>query len=109
MKAQDEHGISKMNKMRHYSLYGGRKFHNIWIDEMATIDKKIRWVPAARRLSLAARAEIQPRGWEVGLTETEMNAVHDWCEEHHCGRRTSFDTFQFKNKKEMTMFLLRWG
>jgi uncharacterized protein YbdZ (MbtH family) len=76
---------------------------------MGSIDKKIFWVESARRFSLAARAEIQPRGWEVGLTETEMNAVQDWVEEHNCGRRISFDTFQFKNKKEMTMFLLRWG
>jgi hypothetical protein len=76
---------------------------------MGSIDKKIFWVEGARRLSLAARAEIQPRGWEVGLTETEMDAVHEWVKEHNCGRRISFDTFQFKNKKEMTMFLLRWG
>ena len=104
-----KYGILKMKKMRHYSLYGGRKFHSIWIDEMATIDKKIKWIQSEGRLRLAARAEIQPRGWEVGLTQAEMDAVHEWCEQHHCGRRTSFDTFQFKSKKEMTMFLLRWG
>jgi hypothetical protein len=86
-----------------------RQYPNFWIDEMNTIDKKIKWVRSEGRLRLAARAEIQPRGWEVGLTESEMNAVHAWCEDHHCGRRTSFDTFQFRSKKEMTMFLLRWA
>lgn len=87
----------------------GKEPNSIWIDEMDTIEKKIKWVKSEGRLRLAARAEIRPRGWEVGLTETEMNAVHVWCQEHNCGRRTSFDTFQFKNKKEMTMFLLKWS
>jgi hypothetical protein len=98
-----------MNKMQHCSLYGGRKFHSVWIDEMAAIDKKIKWIQSEGKLRLAARAEIQPLGWEVGLTQAEMDAVHEWCQQHHCGRRTSFDTFQFKSKKEMTVFLLRWG
>ena len=102
-------GISKMNKMQHYSLYGGRKFDSIWIDEMATVDKKIKWIQSEGRLRLAARAEIQPRGWEVGLNESDMEPIQAWCQQTNCGRRTSFDTFQFRNKKEMTMFLLRWA
>ncbi len=76
---------------------------------MGRIDKNIFWVESARRFSLAARAKIQPRGWEVGVTEAEMNTVQEWTNEHNCGRRVSFDTFQFRNKKEITMFLLRWG
>lgn len=105
-----------MNKTQHYSPSDGHKFTGkeisyIIFDEIEdlNIDKKIKWVQSEGRLRLAARAEIQPRGWEVGLTEAEMDAVHQWCLEHNCGRRTSFDTFQFKNKKEMTMFLLRWA
>jgi hypothetical protein len=87
----------------------GREPSAIWVDEMANIDKKIKWVQSEGRLRLAARAELLPRGWEVGLTEAEMDAVHEWCREHNCGKRTSFDTFQFRSKKEMTMFLLKWG
>lgn len=71
--------------------------------------KKIFWVESARRFSLAGRVEVGPRGYEVGLNEGDIDPIQQWCEEHHCGRRISFDTFQFKNKKEMTMFLLRWG
>lgn len=87
----------------------GREPSAIWIDEMATTDKKIIWIQSEGRLRLTARAEIKPRGWEVGLGETDMEPIQAWCEQHHCGRRTSFDTFQFKNKKEITMFLLKWG
>jgi hypothetical protein len=76
---------------------------------MGVIDKKINWVAAARRFSLAARANLEPLGWEVGFSEPEMVKIQEWCESHNCGRRTGFDIFQFKNKKEMTMFLLRWG
>jgi len=32
-----------------------------------------------------------------------------WCTENDCGYRTSYDTFKFRNKKQMMMFLLRWG
>jgi hypothetical protein len=109
-------GDSKMSRTLYYSASGGQlprltglTFDRIIVDEMATIDKKIKWVSAEGRLRLAARAQIQPRGWEVGLTEAEMDAVHQWCQTNNCGKRTSFDTFQFKNRKEMTMFLLRWG
>jgi hypothetical protein len=43
------------------------------------------------------------------LQESDMDPVQAWCEEHHCGIRTSFDTFKFRNKKQITMFLLRWA
>jgi len=71
--------------------------------------KTIFWVDTARRNSLAARVQIMPRGFETGISESDMDPIQKWCEEHNCGIRISFDTFQFKNKKEMTMFLLRWG
>jgi hypothetical protein len=71
--------------------------------------KRIFWVESSRRFSLSGRVEVAPRGFEVGLNENDIDPIQQWCEEHHCGRRVSFDTFQFKNKKEITMFLLRWG
>lgn len=45
-------------------------------------------------------------GLNVG--ETELAEIQRWCEQHQCGVRTSFDTFKFHNKKDMTAFLLRW-
>jgi hypothetical protein len=92
----------------------GVKFHKIWIDEMATIDKKITWVTAARRFSLSARTLVESRDGEhryypTGMSEEDIVPIQEWCQTNNCGKRTSFDTFQFKNRKEMTMFLLRWG
>ena len=43
------------------------------------------------------------------LQESDMDPIQEWCDAHHCGIRTSFDTFKFRNKKQITMFLLRWA
>ena len=76
---------------------------------MSTIDKKIKWIQSEGRFRLAARTELMPRGWEIGVSESDMDPIQAWCEEHRCGRRVSFDTFQFKNQTQITMFLLKWG
>lgn len=103
-----------MNKTLHYShssghkLYG-KKITGIWIDEMADIKTKIFWVTTDRRNTVTARTRVMPRGLEIGVSETDMDPIQKWCEDHNCGRRTSFDTFRFKNKAQITMFLLKWG
>ena len=75
--------------------------------------KQVFWIDAARRNSLSARLRIaspdNDKSFVTGLNEQDIDPIQKWCENHNCGKRTSFDTFQFKNKKEMTMFLLRWG
>ena len=43
------------------------------------------------------------------LQESDIDPIQEWCQEHNCGIRTSFDTFKFRNKKQITMFMLRWG
>ena len=83
--------------------------YQTWIDEMTEQPcKKIYWVETARRNTLAARVEV---GLQVGvgISEQDMDPIQKWCEEHRCGRRISFDMIQFKSKKHITMFLLRWG
>ena len=76
--------------------------------------KRFFWVEAARRCSLSARTLVESRDGEhryypTGMSEEDMVSIQEWCVKNNCGIRTSFDTFQFKNKKQMTMFLLRWG
>ena len=68
----------------------------------------IKWV---QEKPLVYRATIPtlPRGLERSLTESDIDPIQAWCQEHNCGRRTSFDTFRFKNRFEVTMFILRWG
>jgi len=114
-------GISKMSRMSYYSALDGPSpkltgltFDRIIVDEMATIDKKITWVSASRRFSLSARTLVETRDGEhryypTGMNEEDMVQIQEWCVQNNCGKRTSFDTFQFKNKAQMTIFLLRWG
>ena len=87
----------------------GNTITGIWVDEMVkmTTAKKIVWVPAAGRNTLSAR--ISNNSWLVGIGEHDLMPVQEWCEEHNCGKRVSFDRFLFRNKKEITMFLLRWA
>ncbi len=46
---------------------------------------------------------------QTGLTEGHLIPVQQWCEENDCGVRLSFDMFRFRNKAEMSAFLLKWG
>jgi len=41
--------------------------------------------------------------------EDVIQQMHDWCHENDCGYRTSYDTFKFRNKDQMMMFILRWA
>lgn len=68
----------------------------------------IRWVQEDT-LTYRATLPTMPRGFERGLIESDIDPVQTWCQEHNCGRRTSFDTFKFKKPAEVAMFLLRWG
>ena len=90
---------------------------NIIVDPVRTSDiqrmidshRRIQWHPGPRRHSLRASGEIQPGGGETGISEADMDPVQAWCREHDCGRRLSFDIFQFRDQQEITLFLLRWS
>jgi hypothetical protein len=45
----------------------------------------------------------------TGLDELMLTPIQRWSEQNKCGRRMSFDLWQFKSKKEVTMFLLKWS
>ena len=44
-----------------------------------------------------------------GYTQNALDKIGQWCYENHCGRRTSYDMFKFRNEKDITAFLLKWG
>ena len=46
---------------------------------------------------------------QTGLREHNLEPIQLWCMHNRCGRRTSFDTFKFRNEAELSMFLLKWG
>jgi hypothetical protein len=45
----------------------------------------------------------------TGLRDTDMDPVQDWCVANKCGRRTAFDTFKFRDERELAFFLLKWS
>jgi hypothetical protein len=45
----------------------------------------------------------------TGLHEAMLYPVQEWSDQNKCGRRMSFDLWQFKNEKEVSMFLLKWS
>jgi len=70
---------------------------------------KIIWHTLPGR-KLKATWEVGPRGWEShGLKESDIDPIQQWCTQTRCGKRISFDTFIFKENKQITMFLLRWS
>ena len=70
---------------------------------------KIKWQRLPGLKLQAYVDEIQPRGFERGLREDDMDPVQAWCEQSNCGKRISFNIWQFKSRKHMTMFLIRWS
>jgi hypothetical protein len=46
---------------------------------------------------------------QTGLRGTDLDPVQEWCTISKCGVRISFDMFRFKNRAEITAFLLVWG
>ena len=39
----------------------------------------------------------------------DISEVQEWCTENENGWRTSYDTFKFRNKDQLLMFILRWS
>lgn len=74
-------------------------------------DLKITWVKSQRRCSLAARikVELDSNLIEFGSLTDKLNSIQAWCESTKCGRRVSYDIFQFRNNKELSFFLIRWS
>lgn len=72
---------------------------------------KFAWQPVYKN-ALVLTAQISyPHGVNTptGLRESHLIPVQEWCTQNKCGTRISFDMFRFRNEKEKTLFLLRWG
>jgi hypothetical protein len=70
---------------------------------------KIKWQRLPGLKLQAYVDEIQPRGFERGLRETDMDPIAAWTDECNCGTRMSFNVWKFKSEKQITMFLIRWA
>lgn len=73
--------------------------------------KRIVWYEDPTK-PLILRANVEYKHGAItptGLREEDMDPVQEWCEKSKCGKRISFDMFKFKDRKEITAFLLVWG
>jgi hypothetical protein len=75
---------------------------------------KINWqAHDTKKLHLVATAPAEDDANDPNyvnfLSEEDMKQVWEWCSRNNCGTRMSFDTFKFRSKKHITMFLLRWS
>ena len=75
----------------------------VWVRDRKDL-RAIHKVPASLIIDYS-----NPGRETLWLTEQDMEEVQTWCKQTECGRRMSFDTFRFKRKEEITMFLLRWS
>lgn len=70
---------------------------------------KIKWQRLPGLKLQAYTDDVAPRGFERGLNEGDMDPIQVWTEETNCGKRMSFNVWQFKNEKQITMFILKWA
>ena len=73
---------------------------------------KLVWhrLPEDHRLILCANIHYSHGAiTPTGLKESHLDPVQEWCDEHKCGRRISFDMFLFRTEADMTTFLLKWS
>ena len=73
---------------------------------------KLIWEPYDKPKGIWLRVQLAYEHGAVtptGLREEMLIPVQEWSDEHDCGQRMSFDLWRFRNQKEVTAFLLRWG
>lgn len=84
-------------------------------DLMNILNRKARyhWSQSGLQLKLIAEMDWQDQsGSGTHILAPDVHVVeriHEWCYTNNYGHRNSYDTFKFRNKKQITMFLLRWG
>ena len=75
---------------------------------------KIQWEPVHRRPGIWLQVNreywdrLQEGTVQYGIAH-QLDEIGRWCIEVGCGKRMAFDSFQFRNKKELSGFLLKWG
>jgi hypothetical protein len=72
-------------------------------------DKSIQsWEPVTHRRGLWLQAKLLFNQSNRSVDE-ELDEIAKWSDINHCGRRMSYDMWQFKNPEQVTLFLLKWS
>ena len=80
-----------------------------WYASMKEYKPIIKWQRLPGLKLQAYVDDVQARGFERGLNELDMDPVQAWSDECNCGKRMSFNVWQFKDEKHITMFLMKWA
>jgi len=75
-------------------------------DSMQPVKISWRELPG-NKLQAYVDPEATTQVW--GLREEHMDPIQAWSVECNCGTRISFDMWQFKSRKHITMFLMKWS
>ena len=95
--------------------FTGRQMGKSYVNSMiknymgTNFTPKIKWQQLPGLKLQAYTDDVGPRGFERGLNESDMDPIQAWSTECNCGTRTSFNVWQFKNEKHITMFLMKWS
>ena len=109
---------TKRYKGRGFTLITGRQLGKSHVSDLlrnwhagmtANFKPHIKWQRLPGRRLQAYTEDVAPRGFERGLNESDMDPIQAWSAECNCGVRTSFNVWQFKSEKQITMFLIRWS
>ena len=80
-----------------------------WYASMKEYKPTIKWQRLPGLKLQAYTDDVQARGFERGLNDLDMDPIQAWSTECNCGTRMSFNIWQFKNEKQITLFLIRWS
>jgi len=47
--------------------------------------------------------------WVPAAPEYLVDEMAQWCEDNKCGKRTSYDMFEFPDEQAAMLFRLRWS
>ena len=110
-------GTDYRYKGRGLIQFTGRQMGKSYVDSLLknwyasmreSFKPKIKWQRLPGLKLQAYTDDVAPRGFERGLSEMDMDPIQEWSEECGCGTRMSFNVWQFKSEKHITMFLLKW-
>jgi hypothetical protein len=102
-------GLVQLTGRRMGKSYVDSLLKNWYASMRESFKPKIKWQRLPGLKLQAYTDDVAPRGFERGLSEMDMDPIQEWSTECNCGTRMSFNVWQFKNEKQITMFLIRWS
>lgn len=109
MKQYKGRGVVQLTGRQMGKSYVNNMINNWYATMREQYTPKIKWEQLPGLKLRAYTDDVAPRGFERGINESDMVPIQAWAEECNCGKRTEFNVWQFKSKKQITMFMLRWS